>query len=270
MKEKHEARFISDIIGEEYKQWGTSDIIFITAPTGTGKTTFILQTYLKWIIKKKIDVEQGNAMYAFPKQMLYLVNRTILKKQLEEELEKIQFDLYSEFNERIINLKEFITIQTYQNIEAELLNQNTTKLLNKLNTYDCVVCDEAHYFYTDSNFNTNTEISFDCIRAAFDSKIQIYMSATLNNVRSIIETRSPVHTPYHKQRPNQANSKTRFKEYSVNGRYNIALQIPLKSLDELIRVISENQKEKWLIFVDSIEDGKEFQKQLNEQFGSVK
>ena len=260
-------KFITDVIGEEYKQWGSSDIILITAPTGTGKTTFILQTYLKWIIKRKIDLEQRKIIYAYPMRMLYLVNRSILKKQLEEELKRISINLYSEFNGRIINLQEFITIETYQSIEKRLLNHKSKdliELLEELNRYDCVVCDEAHYFYADSNFNTNTEISFDCIRNVFDDKIQIYISATMKNVKSIIQTRIPVYTPYCKKKP--VWGKNRFKEYSANGIYNIALQTPLKSLDELIEIIFEHQKEKWLIFVDSIEEGKNFQKQLNEKF----
>ena len=46
----------------------TRDIIFITASTGAGKSYFILNVYLDWIIQR------GG-------KLLYLVNRRILREQ---------------------------------------------------------------------------------------------------------------------------------------------------------------------------------------------
>lgn len=34
--------FIADSIGTEYKKWRAGDTIFISSPTGSGKTTFVL------------------------------------------------------------------------------------------------------------------------------------------------------------------------------------------------------------------------------------
>ena len=37
---------IADAIGNEYKKWGTGEIVFISAPIGSGKTTFILKKFI--------------------------------------------------------------------------------------------------------------------------------------------------------------------------------------------------------------------------------
>lgn len=68
-EQKIEKRFVSDEIGEKYKEWKNRNIIFITSPTGSGKSYFILHIFLKWAIKNNMRI-------------LYLVNRRILKMQL--------------------------------------------------------------------------------------------------------------------------------------------------------------------------------------------
>lgn len=45
--------YIVHSIGDDYKKWAEGDIIFISAPTGSGKTTFILKDFLPtWNITK--------------------------------------------------------------------------------------------------------------------------------------------------------------------------------------------------------------------------
>lgn len=44
--------FLGDSIGEKYKEWKAGDCIFISAPTGSGKTTFILKTLLSYLAKR--------------------------------------------------------------------------------------------------------------------------------------------------------------------------------------------------------------------------
>lgn len=43
-------KYVSDIIGDEYKKWDKGDIVFIKTPTGSGKTTFILDTLLEYAV----------------------------------------------------------------------------------------------------------------------------------------------------------------------------------------------------------------------------
>ena len=44
-------RYISDMIGDKYKEWGKvggKNIILITAPTGSGKTTFVINDLYRY------------------------------------------------------------------------------------------------------------------------------------------------------------------------------------------------------------------------------
>lgn len=137
--------YLSHIIRDEYKSWKQHNIIVINAPTGCGKTHFCLNTYLKYLGSKN-------------QNMLYLVNRSILKKQLLEEVNFIS-NRTTLTNENPYPLKSHIYIDTYQNIEKSLsVGKDLSDVLFK---YDVVVYDEAHYFFSDSNFNPYTKLSYD-------------------------------------------------------------------------------------------------------------
>ena len=45
------------------------------------------------------------------------------------------------------------------------------RLEGKYNSYDCVVCDEAHYFLMDSNYNTNTILSYKFVMEYMRDKV---------------------------------------------------------------------------------------------------
>ena len=101
--EDYGKRYITDIIGEEYRSWKPKDIIEITAPTGSGKTSFILKTLLPYAVEKNLKI-------------LYLVNRKVLKSQLEKEVDKISIKMQCP-------LKNNILIRTYQSIEENRLEK---------------------------------------------------------------------------------------------------------------------------------------------------
>lgn len=54
----------------------SGDKIFITAPTGSGNSYFVLNKLLPYAYSKKVNI-------------LYLVNRKILKAQLQEYVKEI-------------------------------------------------------------------------------------------------------------------------------------------------------------------------------------
>ena len=72
--------FILYLQGENiygYKMWKGYESIFISAPTGTGKTTFVLQTLLPEAKKEG-------------KEVLFLSNRFLLKEQIKKKVVKLQ------------------------------------------------------------------------------------------------------------------------------------------------------------------------------------
>ena len=252
--EKMERRFIADKIGEEYKKWKRGDIIFLNAPTGSGKTRFILSALLPFAINARIKI-------------LYFVNRRILKSQLETIiLNETSTEIYAQHGYWGSNILDVITVRTYQELENRLKGKNPERILDSMKNYGIVVCDECHYFYADSNFNTSTELSFDCIRKIFDDKIQIYMSATIENVETMIKGREPIFFFFVGDSRNyvvQINP-CRYKKYEIEADYSYVNMTYLENKDDLIQLICENKesRDKWLIFVDSISFGEKLKKSL--------
>ena len=78
MKAFFKKMFLENSIGDSYKDWKAGDCIFISAPTGSGKTYFILNKLLAYLSSQPQK-----------KKILYLVNRSILKQQVEKEISKL-------------------------------------------------------------------------------------------------------------------------------------------------------------------------------------
>ena len=241
-------------MNEEYKNWNWGDIVLLTAPTGTGKSHFILYDLLKWAIEKNYKI-------------LYLVNRKILKSQIETEIKnEVSLEMYRIFNGGVVNVQNYITVLTYQSIE-KILKEDIGKA-KWFSQFSYIVYDECHYFYADSNFNTNTELSYDCLRRAFHEKIQIFISATMKNIKRMIESR-----PARFLLPCEVNysisiSKlflnTGLKQYTLEKDYSYLNIHTFDNMEELIEKIHMT-KSKWLIFVDSIEQGKELKNNLTKE-----
>lgn len=140
--------YATDVIGEDYKKW-CREIILLGFGTGRGKTTFSLNTYCHYLIS------QG-------KTVLYLCNRSKLKEQIEEKVNNS-------------DLKGNVEILTYQKLQ-ELLKSGDT-----IPTFDVYICDEAHFFLADSEFNLYTDVSYEYLISQRDSVV-IFMTATYQNI----------------------------------------------------------------------------------------
>ena len=179
---------ISAIIGEAYKTWRPMDIVTISSPTGSGKTYFVLHVLLKWVIDEYL---QHNIRH----QIIYYVNRKILKNQLEEDLNhEIQVAL--DQNTQHINAREFIKILTYQEFQEQVKLGNpyvahpvVPDHIIDYRDYVFVVYDECHYFLSDSVFNPETYLAFDELTRCYDADVQIFMSATIDDINEYLNNR---------------------------------------------------------------------------------
>ena len=63
--------YVTNIIGESYKTWKLGDVVLLEAQTGTGKNYFIENVLIPWIS---------------PKKLLFVSNRTNLKRQVKKRL----------------------------------------------------------------------------------------------------------------------------------------------------------------------------------------
>lgn len=253
---------IANSIESEYEQWDNGDIVLISAPTGSGKTYFILHVYLRYAIQKNYRI-------------LYLVNRRILKEQIERDIET-----YS------INIRPFIDVVTYQTLEQSI-RDNTAQ---RFTYYNIVVADEAHYFLSDVTFNTSTQLSYNWIEGEYREKIRIYILATLDNLYEYMKNRqaltpSPLLSPSKTLQSNiyrfYVNGMNKFLacrprplklcEYRVNRDYkDISVRI-LSSYEDIVREVKTSKNtEKWIIFVDNIALGKKLLEQITEPFDNEK
>ena len=139
--------YLSDKIGSEYQRLNKDALVIMKAPTGCGKSHFILNELLNYAM------QQG-------RRILYLVNRTILKDQLIKKC-----------NEQVAEL-----CIRYGQIKG-----------NPIESYYYVVYDECHYFYADADFNPGTEISYVYLTQSFRHVVQIFMSATIENMEEKIK-----------------------------------------------------------------------------------
>jgi len=155
------SRYISEALDlNTYGAWLKGKKIIINAPTGTGKTTFILREFLPYCQSRG-------------KRMLILCNRRLLKLQYG-------FDL-SEQYERYAELEADVDVMTYQALAEKLTDYSHLKGI--LKAYDVIVCDEVHFFYADSDFNGfGTYVLLQALIQACFFKTMVMVTATLEEV----------------------------------------------------------------------------------------
>lgn len=124
MRDTKWGKNVTEAIGNEYEKWRLHDFILINAPTGSGKTYFILHTFLPYIMNRG-------------ERMLYLVNRKILEEQLLNDIKVVERDLCKQYNS-YISLENNITISTYQSIE-ENIKMNSNHVIESLFNISCTV-----------------------------------------------------------------------------------------------------------------------------------
>lgn len=157
--------YISNLLQDSYKTWADHSEVIIDAPTGSGKTSFILKNLLPYALKNNLEI-------------LYICNREILYKQLASELceyYEIPYELLDNYN-----FCEFpgITLTTYQTLQAIVRG----KLFNQIPFYYYVVADEIHYIAADAEFNSEIDLFWKWWNQSCSCNVKIMISATLDDV----------------------------------------------------------------------------------------
>ena len=133
-------------------EWKSGDKILTTAGTGKGKSYLV-----KNILFNYADDGEN--------KILFLVNRLPLKEQIQHELKES-------------GKENVIIVQTYQKLEADILAGEAD-----VSGYKYIICDEAHYFFSDATFNHRTNLGLNYIKSIKGS-IVIFMSATPTMLKS--------------------------------------------------------------------------------------
>lgn len=164
-------RWVADVIREDYKTWEKGHYA-IDAGTGTGKTTFVLEQLLPWVRMRR---------KAGGKKILYLCNRTSLEGEIIERIKACgENATYYEKDPGSVYFDN-ISVFCYQWLEHVLIN-NPARIERIMKGCDYIVADECHYFYSDSGFNPNTDISYRYLEKVSTEKPVIYMSATADRM----------------------------------------------------------------------------------------
>lgn len=240
--------YVSDILKNEIVYWENNASVYIEAPTGAGKTTFILQYLLPVALAQRQEI-------------LYLSNRKILHQQLIKslcEMYKIPFELMKD--EGIAEFKG-ITVMTYQTLEMILVSK--VCIAHPIPFFYYTVLDEIHYIATDSEFNSHTWRIEKWIRGQMLRNIMIAISATLDAALPYLDF-------YKNEWEVQYRDDQTFQTVYARPSHNIVdsirgqpeylhfYTIPRKSVDyhvfvyddisQVVEKINADPDEKWVIF----------------------
>lgn len=190
----HNTCRVKEAIGEDYKKWNNIEPVFIDAPTGSGKTSFVYER----LIPDAISNGHG---------VLIVSNRIALSRQQKLEVYDIVTDpkykhLLEGFNLEDLKREEInneiymigpVCVTTYQglfslfnpDVSAEIaFNFTSQKLYNaeKLRkwseTIRYAVFDEIHIIYADAEFNSFCSEFLRGIPFIFRDVVRVYMTAT--------------------------------------------------------------------------------------------
>ncbi len=129
-----------------------------------------------------------------------------------------------------------------------------------ISEYDYVVMDEIHYMIQDATFNFSTYDFLEFFQKSVRSKqTLIFMSGTTEGVMPVLQRWANY------IQGTATNTESPITIYKAESEIEISADI-FTTYMELIDLIHESGKEKWLIFVDSKANGKKIEKMINESY----
>ena len=314
------SEFISDGIGDDYKvdwyfnedstkvtfisgdktKWKPERPVCISAQTGRGKNHFVENELLPYI--EALNEDKRTAL-----RVLIVSNRIALRRQIEYRLSgKGNHDDEHE-DERVYHYKSCADVVSYQGLikRADYLRSKQEHSRSK---YIFVVCDEAHFFTSDSMFNPHTAKILSAIVDIFKNTIRIYMTATPYECLPFIAAyernellSANLNKCEHQKRREEFLTDTFlfskmvsadcYGSISLNQYVNdprFWVEVPavfyeprenglfyhfardysyldieyFSNYDDLINIIQNSGREKWLVFLDNINSGEKFKEQL--------
>lgn len=251
------ATHVCDGLAGEVDKWMPSDPIVIDAPTGSGKTTFVIEHILP-------RAQQTG------ENVLILSNRIALNTQMKRRvmiaIDSPQLPLLTDEGVAATSDFGFVRILTYQSLQQFLADSTATEWRKNI---AFLICDEAHFFAADTLFNENCSYLLNLVTRHFCHAIRIYMTATpwgilyplaeaeKTNYHPPVETSSMLTGKAHLPRAGLLYQFPRdYSDYSVRF---------FDELNELEPKIREKPADKWAIFVDSKSRGRDFAKRFGEE-----
>ena len=165
-------RYLSDYLTKEQQKEifnRKGDISIITAPTGAGKTTLIMDNTIKTL---DTNLLFGN------RKTLILCNRTALYTQIRMDLElKLSKAEIKEGIDKEFVKNNLIHVMTYQKLYISMLENK-----NFLDDYEVIICDECHYFINDG-WNHITYLTLEKLIEFSKTNTVLFFSATTKEIK---------------------------------------------------------------------------------------
>ena len=229
-------KWVSDTIGEEYKQWSKGDIVTIQAQTGTGKTYFVKNVLVPYLDKYE--------------HMLIVSNRTNLKRQVKIDLLRL---CEKEIPKNLKDLDKItkvgnVTLLSYHQIAIMRQAQEEKGKKINLDIYKYIICDECHWFKSDASFCDKTELAWkELIRTRHRESIVVYISATMEEIRPMIDS------AIEKFNEKSFGSSIKLWNYTTGIDYSYLNPYYFDKIENLgVHIKNADIKDgKWLVFVTS-------------------
>lgn len=136
----------------------------IVSPTGTGKSTFIIEDIIKpHFENKRYGFGKGIYQDFANKKILVMANRTAVVLKFNADVEKA-------CEEMGIYRTKGLTVASYQKVSHG-------DMLFEIDEAEIILCDEAHYFVADSWNGTTSKLMKKVLRAS-EQKPVIFFTAT--------------------------------------------------------------------------------------------
>lgn len=256
-------RWLVNGIEEDYKNWQPRGVvshqkasrIFIESPTGTGKSSFVLDKLFPFAAEKNYNI-------------LYLANRSALNQQIRNAVaRKLKVKEKIKKDEATFYLPESFCCLTVINYQA--ISLDSTALETFLSDYAYIVFDEAHFFVEDSLFNAKTGLLLKSVLDASPDAVWIFLSATLDGSEELLLAAADKIQPNNLIDANLNKLVLRDHRIVYKNNYQSAVYTPsfFRGIDDLMPVINRTVGEKWLIFVSSIQRGKALQQRIKKETG---
>jgi len=258
--------------------WQPMRPVFVSAQTGQGKNYFIENTLLPYI--RELNHKQETRQ-----KVLILSNRIALTIQMKDRLkqghlyqdtdEESKEYSYSKYNN--ILGSEYADVLSYQGCLNRLVGlrheqgfrktKSGNLKMTKQPKYLFVICDEAHFFTSDSMFNPYTDRILANITRIFSNSIRVYMTAT------------PFECIEHIQRHERAVAHDTALQlgyypssilYGFNRDYRYLDIKYYTDFDELKYIIEHNNNDNWLVFIDDKKQGASLKEQLEDNVESLR
>ena len=239
---------IKEALEAEVPYWHYCNAVFIDAPPGKGKTSFVYEVLIP------MAVQMG-------KNIVICANRVALSIQMKQDvMELTDSPLQGRLTDKGIrdtDIFENVAVVSYHRLNNFLENTaNEAWLKNVM----FVVADECHYFTADSSFNAFTGYHLRLISKYFARAVRIFMTATSWDVLQPLADAEKGISYLAERISGRLPNRTIYRYWWPQDYTHVDLRF-FENLEGIKGMITQSS-EKTLVFVDSRERGREFADEL--------